>query len=133
MNYVNLKTISTAQKMVLACFHLQHNNLSYGLQNTFQLLNIDYFLQPKTKKFIDKKNAVTFNLVHRSQKDPLAADEKAPQRVLVPIGLKTEKNAESSSSSKSMVNAIQTKLRMLCYFNKLTVLLGTRKSERRIG
>ncbi|XP_032778401.2 protein LTV1 homolog [Daphnia magna] len=88
--------------MVLACFHLQHNNLSYGLQNTFQLLNIDYFLQPKTKKFIDKKNAVTFNLVHRSQKDPLAADEKAPQRVLVPIGLKTEKNAESSSSSKSM-------------------------------
>nr|SVE77694.1 EOG090X08PQ [Daphnia lumholtzi]SVE78322.1 EOG090X08PQ [Daphnia lumholtzi]SVE78950.1 EOG090X08PQ [Daphnia lumholtzi] len=57
---------------------------------------------PKTKKFIDKKNAVTFNLVHRSQKDPLVADEKAPQRVLVPISLKTEKNGESSLSSKSM-------------------------------
>jgi len=43
-------------------------------------------LQPKgkTKKFIDKKNSVTFHLVHRSQKDPLVADETAPQRVLVP-------------------------------------------------
>ncbi|XP_026750431.2 protein LTV1 homolog [Galleria mellonella] len=41
---------------------------------------------PKTKKkFIDKKKAVTFNLVHRSQRDPLAADETAPQRVLVPV------------------------------------------------
>ncbi|EZA57294.1 hypothetical protein DMN91_002414 [Ooceraea biroi] len=38
----------------------------------------------KTRKFIDKKNSVTFHLVHRSQKDPLVADETAPQRVLVP-------------------------------------------------
>ncbi|XP_073698227.1 protein LTV1 homolog isoform X2 [Garra rufa] len=38
----------------------------------------------KKKAFIDKKNAVSFHLVHRSQKDPLAADEKAPQHVLVP-------------------------------------------------
>ncbi|CAK9830405.1 Protein LTV1 homolog [Anthophora retusa] len=40
----------------------------------------------KTRKFIDKKNSVTFHLVHRSQKDPLIADETAPQRVLVPVG-----------------------------------------------
>ncbi|OAD55241.1 Protein LTV1 like protein, partial [Eufriesea mexicana] len=40
----------------------------------------------KTKKFIDKKNSITFHLVHRSQKDPLIADETAPQRVLVPVG-----------------------------------------------
>ncbi|XP_012253458.2 protein LTV1 homolog [Athalia rosae] len=40
----------------------------------------------KGKKFIDKKNSVTFHLVHRSQQDPLAADETAPQRVLVPVG-----------------------------------------------
>ncbi|KOC69001.1 Protein LTV1 like protein, partial [Habropoda laboriosa] len=40
----------------------------------------------KTKKFIDKKNSVTFHLVHRSQRDPLIADETAPQRVLVPAG-----------------------------------------------
>ncbi|XP_077574927.1 protein LTV1 homolog [Stigmatopora nigra] len=38
----------------------------------------------KKKSFIDKKNAVSFHLVHRSQKDPLVADEKAPQRVLLP-------------------------------------------------
>lgn len=42
------------------------------------------YLQPKhKKKFIDKKNAVTFHLVHRSQKDPLITDESAPQHVLV--------------------------------------------------
>lgn len=35
------------------------------------------------KKFIDKKKAVTFKLVHRSQRDPLIADENAPQHVLV--------------------------------------------------
>ncbi|XP_011148702.1 protein LTV1 homolog [Harpegnathos saltator] len=51
----------------------------------------------KTKRFIDKKNSVTFHLVHRSQKDPLIADETAPQRVLVPAGdtqpAKSEKKA----------------------------------------
>lgn len=41
--------------------------------------------QPRKKKsFIEKKKAVTFHLVHRSQRDPLAADEKAPQHVLLP-------------------------------------------------
>ncbi|XP_078261609.1 protein LTV1 homolog [Rhinoraja longicauda] len=38
----------------------------------------------KKKSFIQKKSAVTFHLVHRSQKDPLVADENAPQRVLLP-------------------------------------------------
>ncbi|XP_057653775.1 protein LTV1 homolog [Diorhabda carinulata] len=38
---------------------------------------------PKNK--IDKQNSVTFKLVHRSQQDPLIADEDAPQRVLIPI------------------------------------------------
>ena len=38
----------------------------------------------RKKHFIDKKNAVTFHLVHRSQRDPLQADEDAPQRVLLP-------------------------------------------------
>ncbi|XP_029012829.1 protein LTV1 homolog [Betta splendens] len=37
----------------------------------------------KKKSFIDKRTAVTFHLVHRSQRDPLAADEKAPQHVLL--------------------------------------------------
>lgn len=35
------------------------------------------------KKFIDKKNAVTFSLVHRSQHDPLQADEEASKGVLI--------------------------------------------------
>lgn len=35
------------------------------------------------KPFIDRKNAVTFHLVHRSQHDPLVTDETAPQRVLL--------------------------------------------------
>lgn len=39
----------------------------------------------KSKKFIDKKNSVTFQLVHRSQKDPLVADEDAPQRIFMPV------------------------------------------------
>lgn len=62
-------------------------------------------MQPKgkTKKFIDKKNAVTFHLVHRSQKDPLVADETAPQRVLVPVekqAAKSEKKALNSDKRK---------------------------------
>jgi len=50
--------------------------------------------KPKNKKtsFIDKKNSVSFHLVHRSQQDPLAADDEAPQRVLQPILSKEEKN-----------------------------------------
>ena len=38
----------------------------------------------KKKKFIDpkKENTQTFAIIHRSQKDPLAADSDAPQRVL---------------------------------------------------
>jgi len=59
-------------------------------------------LQPKgkTKKFIDKKNAVTFHLVHRSQKDPLVADETAPQRVLVPVGDKQAAKSEKKVDSE---------------------------------
>lgn len=39
----------------------------------------------KKKKFIDKKNSVTFRLLHRSQKDPLVTDQDAPQFVLQEI------------------------------------------------
>lgn len=52
-------------------------------------------MQPKkTKKFIDKKNAVTFHLVHRSQQDPLAADERAPQKVLLPVTTQPKGNVK---------------------------------------
>ncbi|XP_062866952.1 protein LTV1 homolog isoform X2 [Trichomycterus rosablanca] len=49
----------------------------------------------KKKSFISKKNSVSFHLVHRSQKDPLAADENAPQHVLLPaMKVETEKRRE---------------------------------------
>ncbi|KAJ8948130.1 hypothetical protein NQ318_008483 [Aromia moschata] len=42
-----------------------------------------------------QKKGVTFQLVHRSQQDPLVADENAPQRVLLPVEDKeTKKNEE---------------------------------------
>lgn len=53
---------------------------------------------PKKKKFIDRKNAVTFHLVHRSQQDPLIADEKAPQHVLLPASF--DKKTKSSDDAK---------------------------------
>lgn len=54
-------------------------------------------LQPHRKKkaFIEKKKAVTFHLVHRSQRDPLAADETAPQHVLLPAAAKVRKRGSS--------------------------------------
>jgi len=45
----------------------------------------------KKKPFIDKKNAVSFHLIHRSQQDPLAADEDAPQMLLQPVDEKKKK------------------------------------------
>ena len=52
-----------------------------------------FSFQPKNKKrFIDKKTAVTFQLVHRSQKDPLITDENAPQHVLVETKGKSASN-----------------------------------------
>uniref|UniRef100_A0A8C0J4G6 Protein LTV1 homolog n=1 Tax=Chelonoidis abingdonii TaxID=106734 RepID=A0A8C0J4G6_CHEAB len=46
------------------------------------------------KPFIEKKKAVTFHLVHRSQRDPLAADDTAPQRVLLPSQKVNEQRRE---------------------------------------
>jgi protein LTV1 len=40
----------------------------------------------KKKSFIDRKNASSFRLMHRSQKDPLIADDDAGEHVLHPIG-----------------------------------------------
>ncbi len=40
---------------------------------------------PYRRKFINKKKSITFQLVHRSQHDPLIADDTAGERVLVPL------------------------------------------------
>lgn len=42
---------------------------------------------PNKKKFIDKKKAITFQLVHRSQHDPLIVDDTVGEHVLVPLGV----------------------------------------------
>ncbi|XP_002155098.3 protein LTV1 homolog [Hydra vulgaris] len=39
----------------------------------------------KKKNLLNKKNSQKFTLVHRSQRDPLQADESSTQRVLIPI------------------------------------------------
>lgn len=39
----------------------------------------------KTKSFIDRKQATAFRLLHRSQRDPLIADEEHGERVLHPL------------------------------------------------
>ncbi|CAF4667969.1 unnamed protein product [Rotaria sp. Silwood1] len=46
---------------------------------------------PHRRKFIDKKKAITFQLVHRSQHDPLIADDTVGERVLVPVGVEQRK------------------------------------------
>lgn len=51
------------------------------------------------KKFIDKKKAVTFRLVNRSQQDPLYVDETAPQHVLVPISAPGKGDPRSFASA----------------------------------
>ena len=54
----------------------------------------------KKKKFIDPKNerAQTFALIHRSQRDPLAADDDAPQRLLQVIRESVPDQNENNSS-----------------------------------
>lgn len=42
---------------------------------------------PQRRKFINKKKAITFQLVHRSQHDPLIAADDAGERVLVPLNV----------------------------------------------
>ncbi|ESP00566.1 hypothetical protein LOTGIDRAFT_157842 [Lottia gigantea] len=48
----------------------------------------------KKKKFIDKKNSVTFSLVHRSQRDPLIANDDVGTRVLLPINEREARKEE---------------------------------------
>ncbi|CAF3484116.1 unnamed protein product, partial [Rotaria sp. Silwood2] len=49
---------------------------------------------PHRRKFIDKKKAITFQLVHRSQHDPLIADDTVGERVLVPLEVEQRKTEQ---------------------------------------
>ncbi|CAG0880294.1 unnamed protein product [Cyprideis torosa] len=57
----------------------------------------------KKKPFIDKKKAVTFTLVHRSQQDPLIADETAPPRVLSHVPGKADSKEQEPKAKKKRV------------------------------
>jgi protein LTV1 len=46
---------------------------------------------PHRRKFLNKKNSITFQLVHRSQHDPLIVDDTVGERVLVPLGVDQRK------------------------------------------
>ncbi|XP_058829220.1 protein LTV1 homolog [Topomyia yanbarensis] len=57
------------------------------------------------KKFIDKKKAVTFRLVNRSQQDPLFVDENAPQHVLVPVSAPSRDDPRASGVASRASNS----------------------------
>lgn len=57
----------------------------------------------KKKKF-DKKSSITFKLVHRSQRDPLVADERAPQHVLVPVNNDYKTRVNNNNDCKTRLN-----------------------------
>eukprot|EP00656_Telonema_subtile_P005700 TRINITY_DN12602_c0_g1_i1.p1 TRINITY_DN12602_c0_g1~~TRINITY_DN12602_c0_g1_i1.p1 ORF type:complete len:485 (+),score=184.58 TRINITY_DN12602_c0_g1_i1:226-1680(+) len=48
----------------------------------------------KKKKFIDKKTALNFEVVHRDQRDPLTADDSAPQMLLKEVDLRQKKKVQ---------------------------------------
>ena len=75
-----------------SCAACNQNNYTRKIDKDF---NNNFIFQKAVKakkKFIDPKNerTATFALIHRSQKDPLAADSDAPQRLLQPILSKEE-------------------------------------------
>ncbi|OTF79194.1 LTV1-like protein [Euroglyphus maynei] len=55
----------------------------------------------KVKKFIDKNNSITFQLVGRSQNDPLFVDETAPQYVLVEKKSRQEVSIDSKEDESN--------------------------------
>uniref|UniRef100_A0A1A9W3Q3 Protein LTV1 homolog n=1 Tax=Glossina brevipalpis TaxID=37001 RepID=A0A1A9W3Q3_9MUSC len=64
----------------------------------------------KTKKpFIDRKRAVTFHLVHRSQHDPLITDETAPQRVLLEANVRQPQKHNPEEDRPNAIDAAKRK------------------------
>lgn len=49
------------------------------------------------RQFVNKKSATTFQLVHRSQRDPQIHNEEAPQRVFVPIQTKVKQSSSADA------------------------------------
>lgn len=59
------------------------------------------------KKTFTKKNATTFQLLHRSQRDPQIHNDEASQRVLVPVK-RTEKQQDEDIAQKT-IKPVQTR------------------------
>eukprot|EP00966_Prymnesium_polylepis_P169016 3907874-Prymnesium_polylepis.2 len=57
----------------------------------------------KKKQFIDRSEAATFHLVHRSQRDPKIADPDAPQRVLQPVEGRRGMSEKASQSTRAFL------------------------------
>ncbi|KAK2718155.1 hypothetical protein QYM36_005460 [Artemia franciscana] len=69
------------------------------------------------KKFIDKKNAVTFQIVHRSQRDPLITDETAPCHVLVPLEAKKHDIDKQDGPNEPLLNQKEEQIKYGIYFD----------------
>lgn len=78
------------------------------VRNTLKTISLQFsyislYLQVKKKRF-NKKSGVTFQLVHRSQQDPLVTDETAPQHVLVPISNKNDATTDAPASKNTRLD-----------------------------
>lgn len=62
------------------------------------------------RRWIDKKNAETYSLVHRSQEDPLAQDPDAPQAVLVKVDNLNRKDLKQERRDKYYTGAGSSKV-----------------------
>ncbi|XP_038057454.1 protein LTV1 homolog [Patiria miniata] len=60
----------------------------------------------KKKPFIDRKNAVSFHLVHRSQRDPLQADEDSSKYVLLQKEKAKEKEKLESQKTEERAHGV---------------------------
>eukprot|EP01135_Chromosphaera_perkinsii_P008835 Nk52_evm30s1485 gene=Nk52_evmTU30s1485 len=73
----------------------------------------------KKKQFIDKKKSVRFNLVHRSQRDPLINDEDASKLVLHPVNGVTEADLSFITSQSSTPNENPTESDLINSFDQV--------------
>ena len=75
----------------------QRNRTHCGEKNddeltVFVFIHIHRLKQPRKKhRFIDKKKAQVFSLVHRSQRDPLFHTDGASKMVLMPVSVPNQK------------------------------------------
>lgn len=83
----------------------------------------------KKKSFIEKKKAVTFHLVHRSQRDPLAADEKAPQHVLLPTAKVQTHRSSARNQNYDIIKTLSST--WLCDSDESQVDVEKRREEQR--